>query len=120
MSEELKVCPLCGSPILAEKNEKLCPERDALKISLYDLRVELDKTRTHYVNACVQRDSAKEELQQYKDALRAERDLLNKKLKMAMEALEKLPYSKENDIAILREGITLYCHETLAAIGILD
>ena len=39
--------------------KQMTAERDALKVTLYDLHIELAKARNHYVTACGQRDEEK-------------------------------------------------------------
>ena len=89
--------PLCKCRLSSEAVEardwarKMMKERDKLKATLYDQHIELDETRHHYVEACVQRSDEKRKhilLQDEISWLQSERDALQAKLDAYMQLVK--------------------------------
>jgi hypothetical protein len=102
-------CPHCKGKFYLDR-----PDENALKAILYDQHIELNKARTHYVQACVQLDTIKKQHRSEIEALKTEieanmqqeppdgywlisfgklkneHDILRKKLDIAMEGLREM------------------------------
>jgi hypothetical protein len=112
-------CPHCKGKFYLDR-----PDEVALKAILYDQHIELQKTRNHYIQACVQRDNIKKQLTGEIEALKTEikanieqeppdgywlisfgklkneHDILLKKLNIMKNALNNIRY-EDADIHIL-------------------